>query len=207
MKFGGLWRACFLGGLVHFPEVDVDVIGRAVPTALEWLQLPLEVTGVLAASGLRQITPPIQIWGQLRVWGRALEKIIFIGPKGLDSVTSSNLGGGWELVVTGVGFADDNNTEIFTEVALCGKKCEVISANFTAVHCIVPNVTTQTAAEGSQSESFLPAARIISRGASRKDVITPTCFHGFGEATFEVGSPECAGVFDGDPEITVGVDG
>ncbi|CAE8614080.1 unnamed protein product [Polarella glacialis] len=177
--------ACTLGespgGFFLRPQLDLESRGRASEDS-EWIFMPLTVSGAAAAPDEA-------------------------AANGASPLAGSSLGGGWKLDVSGVGFAPPPSAgaDTYVEVAVCGKMCEVVSSSYNSVQCLVPNVTTPEVLAGGSDALVIPAARVISENASRADMITPACFSGEGPGMYEVGSPTCAAVFDGDPELTAGL--
>jgi hypothetical protein len=163
------------GGLVHHPLLTILPMGRAREPN-EWLYLPLEVTAAVPADAA-------------------------------VSVDAASLGGGWTLNVSGTGFAapPDAGADSYVEVAVCGKRCEVVNGSYTEINCTMPNVSTPEVADGSAVDMELARARVVSRGAGMSETITPICFHGPQDDSYEVGHPLCAALFDGDPELTGGL--
>ncbi|CAE7248880.1 unnamed protein product [Symbiodinium natans] len=119
--------------------------------------------------------------------------------------------------------------DTYVEATVCGRPCEVaagqVSSTYSSLECIVPNAAASSRRAGrpsSENYQVLPNARVISRNAGLATVATPVgspgaqfcgnsrppqvCFHGVGEAHFEVGHPTCVAAFDDDPEIVGGVD-
>lgn len=127
----------------------------------------------------------------------------------LGEISSSSLGGGWTLTVTGQGFSPAKSTgaETYVEVTVCGKPCEVVKSSYSKVECVVPNVTTPEVVLGTSDAVVLPDAKVISRDAGLAHVASPVCFHGIGDDHFEVGHPTCVAVFNGDPEVVGGTSG
>jgi len=123
--------------------------------------------------------------------------------------TSSSLGGGWLLNVTGEGFAPPKGQggDTYVEVTVCGRPCEVVQSTPNSLECIVPNVTTPEVLNAAADAAIvLPAARVLTRNAGTISD-APLCFHGVGEQHYEVGHSTCVAVFDDDPEVVAGTSG
>eukprot|EP00929_Paragymnodinium_shiwhaense_P097871 TRINITY_DN5945_c0_g1_i2.p1 TRINITY_DN5945_c0_g1~~TRINITY_DN5945_c0_g1_i2.p1 ORF type:complete len:5466 (+),score=1278.01 TRINITY_DN5945_c0_g1_i2:78-16475(+) len=169
------------GGLYHYPMLHVEGMGSAFDEDM-YVQLPLIVSSVEAADAS---------------YGA--------------QVGASTLGGGWELKVSGLGFAptEDEEANAFVEVAVCGKRCEVTSSSYEAVTCTVPRVFVPSIF-GSELQPVAP--RLLTQDAgllagSDATLLPPMCFYGNGDHEYITGHPTCVAAFDGDSELVAGTSG